>query len=148
MLHPFDLKAALLARHAQHVVLIHFPIALYVAGTFFDVCTRVFRKAQLAEVARWNFLGAAMMSVPAAITGVLAWRFALEGQALKGVLRLHLVLAGVVITGLWFTVWLQRRRNASQNAGLVTASLVLECAVCLMVGATAHLGGFLSGVNP
>jgi hypothetical protein len=31
-LHPFDIKAALLARHAQHVVLIHFPIALFIAG--------------------------------------------------------------------------------------------------------------------
>jgi hypothetical protein len=31
-LHPFDIKAAPLARHAQHVVLIHFPIALFIAG--------------------------------------------------------------------------------------------------------------------
>ena len=29
---PFDLKAALLAKHAQHVVLIHFPIALFMAN--------------------------------------------------------------------------------------------------------------------
>jgi hypothetical protein len=28
-LHPFDIKAALFAKHAQHVVLIHFPIAPY-----------------------------------------------------------------------------------------------------------------------
>jgi uncharacterized membrane protein len=28
----FDLKAALLARHAQHVVLIHFPIALFISA--------------------------------------------------------------------------------------------------------------------
>jgi len=26
---PFDLKAALLARHTQHPVIIHFPIALF-----------------------------------------------------------------------------------------------------------------------
>jgi hypothetical protein len=25
---PFDIKTAILAKHAQHVVLIHFPIAL------------------------------------------------------------------------------------------------------------------------
>ena len=31
-MNPFDLKAALLARHAQHVVLIHFPIALFIAS--------------------------------------------------------------------------------------------------------------------
>ncbi len=31
-MNPFDLRAALLAKHAQHVVLIHFPIALFIAG--------------------------------------------------------------------------------------------------------------------
>jgi hypothetical protein len=30
-MNPFDLKAALLAKHAQHPVIIHFPIALFIA---------------------------------------------------------------------------------------------------------------------
>ena len=33
---PFDIKTAVLARHAQHVVLIHFPIALFTAAVGFD----------------------------------------------------------------------------------------------------------------
>jgi hypothetical protein len=37
MVHPFDLKTALLAKHAQHVVLIHFPIALFITGVAFDL---------------------------------------------------------------------------------------------------------------
>jgi uncharacterized membrane protein YozB (DUF420 family) len=32
---PFDLKTILLAKHAQHVVLIHFPIALFTIGVLF-----------------------------------------------------------------------------------------------------------------
>jgi uncharacterized membrane protein len=40
---PFDRKAALLAKHAQHEVLIHFPIALYLSGTLFDFVARLFR---------------------------------------------------------------------------------------------------------
>jgi uncharacterized membrane protein len=36
MVNPFDLKTALLAKHAQHVVLIHFPIALFLAAVAFD----------------------------------------------------------------------------------------------------------------
>jgi len=35
-LHPFDLKTVLFAKHAQHVVLIHFPIALFIIGALFD----------------------------------------------------------------------------------------------------------------
>jgi hypothetical protein len=34
MVNPFDLRAAILAKHAQHVVLIHFPIALFISGFF------------------------------------------------------------------------------------------------------------------
>lgn len=34
---PFDIRAALLAKHAQHVVLIHFPIALFTAGCISSV---------------------------------------------------------------------------------------------------------------
>jgi hypothetical protein len=36
VINPFDLKSALAAKHAQHVVLIHFPIALFIAGVAFD----------------------------------------------------------------------------------------------------------------
>jgi hypothetical protein len=32
---PFDLKAALLAGHAQHPVIIHFPIGLFIASVVF-----------------------------------------------------------------------------------------------------------------
>jgi hypothetical protein len=36
-LNPFDLKTALLTRHAQHVALIHFPIGLSVTAVAFDI---------------------------------------------------------------------------------------------------------------
>jgi len=75
MLNPFDLKAALLAKHAQHVVLIHFPIALYLSGTLFDLVARVFRKPNFREVAGWNLLFAAVMSIPTAANSRLALGF-------------------------------------------------------------------------
>jgi uncharacterized membrane protein len=37
MLNPFDLRTALLAKHA---VLVHFPIALFVMGVVFDWLSR------------------------------------------------------------------------------------------------------------
>jgi hypothetical protein len=54
--------------------------------------SRVFRKPNFREVARWNFLFVAVISIPTAATGILAWRWVLEGQRLKGILRLHLLL--------------------------------------------------------
>ena len=147
MLNPFDLKAALLAKHAQHVVLIHFPIALYLGGTLFYLVARIFRKPNFREVARWNFLLAAVMSIPTAATGTLAWRWALEGQHLKGILRLHLLRGCAVVFALWLTVWLRSRLRAQAKTGITTAMLATELIVCAMVSLTAHLGRFLSGVN-
>jgi uncharacterized membrane protein len=147
MLNPFDLKAALLAKHAQHVVLIHFPIALYLSGTLFDFVARVFRKPNFREAARWNFLFAAVMSIPTAATGILAWRWVLEGQRLKGILRLHLLLGCAVVFALWLTVWIRSRLRVQAETGNSTAILATELIVCALVSLTAHLGGFLSGVN-
>jgi len=147
MLNPFDLKAALLAKHAQHVVLIHFPIALYLSGTLFDLVARVFRKPNFREVAGWNFLFAAVMSIPTAATGILAWRWALEGQHLKGILRLHLLLGCAVVFALLLTVWLRSRLRAQAETGNATAILAMELIVGAMISLTAHLGGFLSGVH-
>lgn len=151
MVNPFDPKTVLLAKHAQHVVLIHFPIALYLSGTLFDLAARVFRKpnfsCNFSEVARWNFLFAAVMSIPAALTGIIAWQWALEGQHLKGILRLHLILGCVVICALWLTVFLRSRLKSQTAAARSIAILGLEFMVCALVSLTAHVGGFLSGVN-
>jgi uncharacterized membrane protein len=147
MLNPFDLKSTVLAKHAQQVVLIHLPVALYISGTCFDLAGRFFRKGSAASVALWNFLGAAIMSLPAAVTGLLAWRYALDGQALKGLLRLHLMLAWAVLAGLWSTVWLRRPLSRSVDARVPLPIVFFEVAVSALFAVTAHIGRFLSGVN-
>jgi len=89
---PFDIKTVLLAKHAQHVVLIHFPIALFTVGVAFDYFAQWRKNRTLAAVAYFNLLLAAVSTVPVVVTGLAAWQWALEGQKLKGILLLHLVL--------------------------------------------------------
>ena len=48
---PFDIRSVLLAKHAQHVVLVHFPIALFLAGVAFDFAAQWKRNSSLAAVA-------------------------------------------------------------------------------------------------
>ena len=62
MVNPFDLKAAIAAKHAQHVVLIHFPIALFIAGVGFDFLAHWTKRQSLAAAAYCNFLSAAVAS--------------------------------------------------------------------------------------
>ena len=146
MINPFDLKAALLARHAQHVVLIHFPIALFIAAVAFDLIAQWTKRRGLAETAYYNLLAAAISTFPVLATGILAWQFQLEGQKLKGNLLLHLVLACVSSVMIWLAWWIHFRKRR-QTEALPSYRLAIEALAVGVVMLTAHLGGFLSGVN-
>jgi uncharacterized membrane protein len=146
-LNPFDIKAALLAKHAQHVVLIHFPIALFIAGVVFDFLAQSTKRRALAAVAYYNLLGAAISAIPVVATGILAWRFELEGQKLKGVLLMHLVLGCASALLIWIAYGLHVRARRQLADGIPVFRLGLETVAVAIVGLTGHLGGFLSGVN-
>jgi uncharacterized membrane protein len=151
-MNPFDPKAALLARHAQHVVLIHFPIALFLTGVVFDLAARwtknATKAATMAAAARLNMIAAAVAVVPTLATGIAAWQWQLSGQRLKGLLLLHLVLgcaSGFLICLVAFLHF--RRRNTPEKMALPAYCLPLELLTTFVVALTGHLGGFLSGVN-
>jgi uncharacterized membrane protein len=146
-LNPFDLRAALLAKHAQHVVLIHFPIALFIAGVIFDFLAQSTKRRALAAVAYYNLLGAASSVVPVVVTGLLAWQFQLEGQKLKGILLMHLVLGCVSAVLIWLAWGLQLRARQQPTERLPAFRLALEALAIAVIALTGHLGGFLSGVN-
>jgi uncharacterized membrane protein len=146
-LHPFDIKTVLFAKHAQHVVLIHFPIALFIIGVLFDFLAQWKKQRLLAAAAYYNLLVAAIATIPVVITGLVAWQWELEGQRLKGVLLMHLVL-GLLSTLLIWVVWLIHvRAQRNQGAVLPAYRLPIEAVAAAILTVTGHLGGFLSGVN-
>jgi uncharacterized membrane protein len=145
-MNPFDPKAALLAKHAQHVVLIHFPIALFLAGVGLDLAARRTKRATLAAAARINILAAAAFVMPTLATGLAAWQWQLEGQKLKGVLLLHLVLGFLSGALICVVAWIHFRQKYS-GSGFLGYTVPLELLTTVLVAVTGHLGGFLSGVN-
>jgi len=145
--HPFDIKTVLFAKHAQHVVLIHFPIALFIIGVFFDFLAQWKKQRLLAAVAYYNLLVAAISTVPVVVTGILAWQWELEGQKLKGLLLMHLVM-GCISSVLVLLVWfMHRKAQRKQGDALPGYRLPIEAVAAVFVAVTGHLGGFLSGVN-
>ena len=146
MINPFDIKTVLLAKHAQHVVLIHFPIALFISAVAFDFIAQWTKRIGLTDAAYYNLLLAAISTIPVLATGVLAWQFQLEGQKVKGILLLHIVfacLSSVIIWVVWWVHFHARRREGA----LPSYRLALEILGVGLVALTGHLGGFLSGVN-
>jgi len=146
-LHPFDIKTVVFAKHAQHVVLIHFPIALFIIGVLFDFLAQWKKQRFLAAAAYYNLLVAAIATIPVVATGILAWQWELEGQKLKGILLMHLVmgcLSSLLICIVWF---IHMRTRRKQEEVLPGYRLPIEAVAVVIVALTGHLGGFLSGVN-
>jgi len=144
---PFDVRTVALAKHAQHVVLIHFPIAAFLTAVAFDYAAQWTKNQALAAAAYFNLLIAAAATVPVVGTGLVAWQWALEGQTLKGILLQHLVLgcaSSAIIAFVWWIHWRGRREPTGR---LPAYRLPVEAIGVLVVTVTAHLGGFLSGVN-
>src|SRR5437016_2428987 len=143
---PFDLKAALLAGHAQHPVIIHFPIALFIASVVFDLLAVWRRQPALASVAYYNLIGAAVTAPLAIATGLGAWQWQLEGATLKGNLRLHLISALTSASLIFVLCWMRSRLRAKGDSPRIAYFAVTGLAL-VAITLTGHLGGILSGVE-
>jgi uncharacterized membrane protein len=142
-----DLRTMLLERHAQHVVLIHFPIALFMIGVVFDLLSRGRRDSQFSRAAYLNLSVAALTVLPAIVTGLLAWQLAFCGTKLDGIMLFHLLaasLAGLLVVVSWWIHW-QRRR--SELLPLFHYRIPIELLGLVVIAIAAHTGGFVSGVN-
>jgi uncharacterized membrane protein len=128
------------------VVLIHFPIALFIVGVAFDFVAQWTRKSTFSAAAYYNLIVAAFSTLPV-VTGVLAWQFQLEGQKLKGVLLLHLLLGGIASAIIWLVLWVHYRDRRGANQVLPIYRLPIELLGVFVLTLTGHLGGFLSGIN-
>jgi hypothetical protein len=82
-LHPFDIKTVVFAKHAQHVVLIHFPIALFIIGVSYflhngrNSACRLPRPTTTCSLRRSH--------IPVVATGILAWQWNPEGTKTEGI---------------------------------------------------------------
>jgi uncharacterized membrane protein len=146
-MNPFDLKAALLAKHAQHPVVIHFPIALFIISVAFDLLAIWRRHPTMAKAAYYNLVAAALTAPVAIASGLMAWQWQLEGAKLKGNLLLHMVFALSASAMIWLLCgWrISQRKLPQRTPGLIYIFLAL--ATVLLIAIAGHLGGFVSGVE-
>ena len=145
-MNPFDIRTIMFARHAQHVVLVHFPIAAFITAVGLDCAAQWTKNPAMAAAAYFNFLVAAASTIPVIATGLAAWQWALEGQQLKGTLLLHLSL-GVTSSAVIVVAWLIHRRQRRLATTLPSYRLAVEFGGVLLVALTGHLGGVLAGLT-
>lgn len=143
---PFDLRAALLAPHAQHPVIVHFPIALFIGSVAFEILALWRKQPIFATVAYFNLIAAALTLPFTIASGLAAWHWQLEGAILKGNLRLHLVFALTTAAIILLLCW-KRSRLRSRGEAPRAMYFALMTLGLLAISVTGHLGGFLSGVE-
>jgi uncharacterized membrane protein len=146
-MNPFDLKTVILAKHAQHVALVHFPIALIFVSVLFDLLSLRKQSLALLRAAYYTVIVAAISAVPTIATGLLAWQWQLEGSRLKGNLKLHLILALCSSALIWLVCWLHIKEQRKPEFNSPCVRLAVELVAVAMTLLTGHLGGFVSGVN-
>src|SRR3989454_5352663 len=96
----------------------------------FDLIAHWTKRGDLTDAAYYNLLVAAISTLPVLVTGILAWQYQLDGQKLKGILLLHLILACVSSVMIWLVWWVNFRR--SEGTRLNSSHLVISYAVfCL-----------------
>jgi uncharacterized membrane protein len=146
-MNPFDLKTVLLAKHAQHVALVHFPIALTFVSVAFDLLSLRKQSLALLSAAYYTAIVAAISAVPTIVTGILAWQLQFEGERLKGNLKLHLILALCSSVMIWVFCWLQIKEHRKPKFNSTGVRLMVEILAVALTLLTGHVGGFVSGVN-
>jgi uncharacterized membrane protein len=146
-MNPFDLKSVLLAKHAQHVAMVHFPIALIFVGVLFDLLSLRKQSLALLRAAYYTVIVAAISAVPTIATGLLAWQWQLEGARIKGNLKLHLILALFSSAMIWLVCWFHIKEQRKPQFDLLGARLAVEVVAVALTLLTGHVGGFISGVN-
>jgi len=146
MAHVFDLKTVLLAKHAQHIVMIHFPIALFFVSGVFDMMAHRNKNDSLRSAGYYNLVAASISSVMAVATGVLAWQIMYGGRSPKGIILFHLIGAATALILLWTLVFIRHRQREQLRPDLSRTYIVLAVITCIVIITTAHLGGVLSGV--
>jgi uncharacterized membrane protein len=146
-MNPFDLKTALLAKHAQHPVIIHFPIALFIFSVVFDLLAIWKNNPVMTKAAYYNLIGAALTAPLAIASGLTAWQWQLEGSKLKGNLLLHMIFALGASGLIWIlSGWrVSQRKLPERRPGFFY--IILAFATVALIALAGHLGGFVSGVE-
>ncbi len=141
----FDLRTLLFPKHAQHRVIVHFPIACFMLSVLFDFLAYWKKNRSLAEAGYYNLVAAAITAPIAVVTGLLAWKFAYGGVAFQGILLAHLLL-GIATAVLALILWRIRAKTTGHESPWPAAPYVVLSIVALgVLMLTGHIGGALIG---
>ena len=134
-------KPAWYPKNAFHPAIVHFPIALFVAGLLLDLYGLI-RKDRTFLFAGWfNLLLAAIAAVAASLTGVAAG--VMSRVPFRGLLAEHMALALAAAFLMWIMVALRVHRHQKMNLPARLLYYVLAVVAIGTLSYGGHLGGMM-----
>jgi uncharacterized membrane protein len=129
----------LIPKNAFHPAIVHFPIALFIAGLFLDALG-MWKKHKTLLLAGWyNLVLGAVSTLASIASGVTA--MSIMHLPFKGLIFNHLVLASIGTAIMWAMVALRYKRHDKMSTGLRAAYYVLATTGVILIAFSAHLGG-------
>lgn len=127
--------------HPLHLMLVNFPIGLWVTAAVFDIIHLITGNGYWSGVAFWMMVAGAVGGVISAMTGAIDWTGIPKDTAARRVGVIHGV--GNVVVLVLFVASCLLRLSAPEHPSLL--AYVLSFLGAGLVGATGWLGGELTG---
>lgn len=126
-------------KNGLHPAIVHFPIALFIAGLFLDFLGLA-RKNRNFLIAGWyNLFLAALSALAACLTGLYA--IVLQQIPIAGLIRTHLCLALVATVIMWIMVGMRVHRHEKIAPAARVVYYLLAAINFCVISYTGHLGG-------
>ena len=128
-----------------HPLLVHFPIALFSTGLFFDILARLFNNEELEHAGFWTMLMGLVSSPFTIITGIIA--FLDEGSFLDLIQFQHGILVCISILLLLALFWARIKYEMDFRYSNLKRNIYFSLHI-LAVGIlfySAHLGAQTAG---
>lgn len=126
-------------KNAFHPAIVHFPIALLIAGILLDFVGMIWKKPVLLSAGWYNLVLGAVSAVGAVGSGILA--MSMMKLPYKGLIFNHLKLAIAASVLMWIMVALRVHRHEKMNLPIRLLYYVLAAGAFVAIGMAGHLGG-------
>lgn len=126
-----------------HPAIVHFPIALFIAGLLLDFIGLIRRETRLLYAGWYNIVLAAITSLGAVASGFYA--MSQMGFPLKGNMGNHVYYTVGATVAMWIMVALRVHRHEQMNLGMRVIYYILAVVTFLGLSWAGHLGGVVAG---
>lgn len=132
---------SIIPKNAYHPAIVHFPIALFIAGLALDALGLALKHKELLLAGWYNLVIAALSAFGGVGSGIMA--MIMKGYPMRGVMQEHIVLAVISSVLMLVMVAMRVHKHEKMSIPLRTVYYLCAFAAFVLISWAGHLGGEL-----